>query len=397
MSDFLEKLKVSLGGDPYTFRQLANNNFIVSEPEAVFEAPGVDGFAIRHVYSGHTVSELALAPVKNRPAFRASLMRGRNLFQVDPMGVEFSLYYKSAARDWVESILKAFIILLVMQTFVVQTFFIPTGSMKNTLFPGDYIMVEKLTYRFFEPDPGEIIVFEFPDDVSKDFIKRLIARGGDSLEVRGGVVTRNGRKMAEKYTVFKKRLFDPTIQAVPPEVGYDLRALPQWPLAKGCAKSYVVAINPRFDRLPEFALDSVEQADRGLQRVDKPEEVEKTRGSYHFDPKTLELLIHPRNDAALGSVAREVDLFFRFVHEDSEACAELERDVFGEVGQLEDRPIQLPADQLWAMGDNRNNSADSRFWRNPLRRRGLMGKGLLVYWPPSHMGMIRHLHFDAKR
>ncbi|MBI3890869.1 MAG: signal peptidase I [Candidatus Wallbacteria bacterium] len=394
MGDFFEKLKISVGGDPYSFQQLANNNFIVGEGDVVFEAPGVEGFTMQQLYSGHAIVEIPLVQVKNRAAFRAGLLRGRNIFRVDPFGLEFSLYYKSAARDWVESILKAFVILLVIQTFVVQTFFIPTGSMKNTLFPGDYIMVEKLTFRVTNPDPGEIIVFEYPDDVSKDFIKRCIARGGDKLEVHGGVVTRNGRKMKEKYTVFKKRLLDTSWQGNQPEIGYDLRQLPAWPLAKGCSSSYVVSLNPRFERIPDLDVDSVEQADKVLKRLETAQQVDAERGSYCYDRKKLEVVVHPRGDISLAPAAKDFDVYFRFGHEDTEAMAEMERDLFGEVGQLEDRLIELPPDQLWAMGDNRNNSADSRFWRNPLRRRGLMGKGLLVYWPPSHVGMIHHLHFD---
>lgn len=391
-TDLLQKLKVSVGGEPCTFQQLSSNNFIVGDDGIGFEAPGVGGFSVQHLYSGHVVRELPLKPLRGRPGFQTTLMRGRNIFRLEPEGLEFSLFYKSALRDWTESIIKAFIILLVIQTFVVQTFFIPTGSMKNTLFPGDYIMVEKLTFRTQAPDPGEIVVFEYPDDTSKDFIKRLIGVGGDRLVVHGGVVARNGRKLPEPYTVFKKRLYDPSLQATPPEIGFDLRPILQWPRQNGCQLSYAVSLTPRLKALDDLKVDSIEQAEVALEPLASVAEVEKKAGSYFVDQKTLELTIHPKGDVSLNAAAREFDLYFRFTHRDAEPIAELEKDVFGETMQAEDRPIELEPDQLWAMGDNRNNSADSRFWRNSLRRPGLMGKALLVYWPPKHMGIIRHQH-----
>jgi signal peptidase I len=298
-SDLLEKLKVNVGGEPHTIKQLSSNNFIVGEDAVSFEAPGVGDFSIKHVYSGHVVTELPLKPLRGRPGFQATLLRGRNIFRLQPEDLEFSLFYKGALRDWTESIIKAFVILLVIQTFVVQTFFIPTGSMKNTLFPGDYIMVEKLTYRLFSPDPGEIVVFEFPDDPSKDFIKRLIAVGGDKLEIHGGVVNRNGRKRPEAYTVFKKRLYDPTIQRNPPEIGYDLRPVSQWPRQQGCQKSYVVALTPRLACIPDLMVDSVEQLETQLKQVLTVAAVEEQAGSYFFDKQKLELTIHPRGDVSL--------------------------------------------------------------------------------------------------
>lgn len=393
MTDFLDKLKILVGGEPHTFQQLGANNFIVGDDTVGFEAPESGEFQLTHHYSGHVVADLPVRSQKGRPGYQVTLLRGRNIFRVAPAGLEFSLYFKSAMRDWTESILKAFVILLVIQTFVVQTFFIPTGSMKNTLFPGDYIMVEKLTYRAFDPDPGEIVVFEFPDDVSKDFIKRLIATGGDTLMIRGGAVTRNGTKMPEKFTVFKKRLANDRLQAALPSIGDDQRDLSDWPKAPGLQKSYSVKLHPRLARLPDLDVDSLEQADVAYKRQETAADVDKKPGSYHYDPKTLELTIHARGGVSINSIAAQLEAYFRFTHDDSEATAELEQELFGETGRAEDRLIRLPDDHLWAMGDNRNNSADSRFWENPLRRRGLMGKGLLVYWPPSHMGMIRHLHF----
>jgi signal peptidase I len=111
---------------------------------------------------------------------------------------------KLAIKEWVESILIAVILALFIRAFFIQAFKIPTGSMKPTLKEGDKIMVNKLifgpkipftNFRFpgiKEPKRGDIIVFIYPEDRKKDFIKRLVALGGDTLEISDGNILING-------------------------------------------------------------------------------------------------------------------------------------------------------------------------------------------------------------
>ncbi|MFH1753055.1 MAG: signal peptidase I, partial [Candidatus Omnitrophota bacterium] len=91
---------------------------------------------------------------------------------------------KREIREWVESLLIAVVLALVIRTFVVQAFKIPTGSMKPTLHVGDRILVNKFIYKFQEPKRGDIIVFRYPGEEKKDFIKRLIATGGEEIEIK---------------------------------------------------------------------------------------------------------------------------------------------------------------------------------------------------------------------
>lgn len=99
---------------------------------------------------------------------------------------------KSAFRENVESILWAVALALVIRTFIVAPFKIPSGSMRMTLIEGDRILVNKFLYRFREPRRGEIIVFKFPENPKRPFIKRLAAVGGDTLEIRDGHLLING-------------------------------------------------------------------------------------------------------------------------------------------------------------------------------------------------------------
>ena len=85
---------------------------------------------------------------------------------------------KRELREWIESLVIAVILALVIRTFVVQAFKIPTGSMRTTLLEGDRILVNKFLYKFQEPKRGDVIVFKYPGDMKKDFIKRLIATEG---------------------------------------------------------------------------------------------------------------------------------------------------------------------------------------------------------------------------
>jgi len=118
---------------------------------------------------------------------------------------------RSQTRDYVEAIAWAVVITLVLRTFVIQAFRIPSESMSDTLLVGDFLFVNKLEYGpkipfthlrlpgLRAPQRGDVIVFQWPEDPSKDFIKRCIATGGQTLEVRHKDVYVDGEKLAEPY------------------------------------------------------------------------------------------------------------------------------------------------------------------------------------------------------
>ncbi len=120
-------------------------------------------------------------------------------------------YRKSTAREYFESIVIAVILALFVRTWVVQAFTIPTGSMEHNLLVGDYLLVNKFVYgptlsgaeRLLLPQGqvsrGDIIVFKFPRDPERDFIKRVIGLPGETLEVRGGTVHIDGEPLDEPW------------------------------------------------------------------------------------------------------------------------------------------------------------------------------------------------------
>lgn len=115
---------------------------------------------------------------------------------------------KSEIHEWVESIAIAFVIAIVLQTFIIQAFKIPSGSMIPTFDIGDRIFVNKflycarvpfINYRLpildvRQPNRGDIIVFQSPEDPKKDFVKRLVATGGETVEIRDGKILVNGKQ-----------------------------------------------------------------------------------------------------------------------------------------------------------------------------------------------------------
>lgn len=203
------------------------------------------------------------------------------------------LKQKSKFRDWVESVIWAFVIAMIIRTFFIQAFKIPSGSMEDTLLIGDFLLVNKMVYgihipftqknilEFREPQRGEIVIFISPY-TKKYFVKRCVAVGGDTVEVRAKNVYLNSNRIFESHAVHK-----------------DLRNFP--PL-------------------------------QGTHNT-----------AYQQDWQNGE---------------------FRFV---GGYC----RDNFG--------PIVVPKGYIFVMGDNRDNSDDSRFW-GPLDSGSVLGKPLILYW-----------------
>jgi len=120
---------------------------------------------------------------------------------------------KSMVREYAEAIIIAILLALIIKAFIIQAFKIPSGSMKQTLLIGDHILVNKFIYgiaipiwnkeifHFSDPKREDIVVFRYPVDPSKDFIKRVIGLPGDVVRIQDKKVFINEQLLEESYTV----------------------------------------------------------------------------------------------------------------------------------------------------------------------------------------------------
>lgn len=180
---------------------------------------------------------------------------------------------KSTFREYTEAIIIALVLAFFIRTFIIQAFKIPSGSMLPTLLIGDHLLVNKFIYGIKVPFTGtvlvpinspernDVIVFRYPQDPKLDYIKRVIAIGGDTIESRDKVLYVNDKPFDDKYGV-------------------------------------------------------------------------------HMDDSVADGTLSPRDN-------------------------------FG--------PIVVPEGKVFVMGDNRDNSYDSRFW-GFVDQKAILGKALIIYW-----------------
>lgn len=106
---------------------------------------------------------------------------------------------KSKLIEFLESVVIAVILAVLIRIFVFSPFYIPSGSMEPTLQVGDRIIVSKISYRFTEPHRGDIMVFKYPLDPERDFVKRVIGIGGDVVLMQNNKLYINGDQVNEEY------------------------------------------------------------------------------------------------------------------------------------------------------------------------------------------------------
>ena len=115
------------------------------------------------------------------------------------------------AKDWGISIVTAVVMALLIRTFIVELYIVDGPSMRPTLQHEERLVVNKFIYKVRNPEKGEILIFKYPRDTSRDFIKRVIAVGGDTIEIKEGRVYVNDQMLKEDYILEKTRTEYPKV------------------------------------------------------------------------------------------------------------------------------------------------------------------------------------------
>jgi signal peptidase I len=123
--------------------------------------------------------------------------------------------------EWAKSFQIAIVVFLLVRAFLVEAFKIPSGSMEGTLLVGDFLLVNKLVYgaevpftgkrlpAVHQPRDGDVVVFQWPTDPTKNFVKRLVGVPGDTLAMQDGELIRNGNRVRERYVRHTEPGVDP--------------------------------------------------------------------------------------------------------------------------------------------------------------------------------------------
>jgi len=307
------------------------------------------------------------------------LYRGKNVFRIkiaDGLEWDLIIYHKTIFRDWVEGLARAVILIVGLNTFVIQGSYIPSASMMNTLIEGDYIWVNKAAYFLREPKRGDVVVFNFPLDPNRDFIKRLVGLPGDKIKIKDKVLHVNGKPVVEDYT-----LNDFPVMEITPSELFQSSVLMDLP-----PDVYMVEWDPEWDGLRDRPYAYLGMNPSDPQYIDiKDKEKGKFRQPMRIYARPGERVeLTDRGVKAGASVFTALQYKFMFL-----------RNVNGMDTTSRMEEFTVPEETYFVMGDNRDNSQDSRFW-GPVPRANMKGRAFFLYWPLERMKSIKRRVFSTQ-
>lgn len=290
---------------------------------------------------------------------------------------------KSTTRDYIESIGTAILIALALRAFVIEAFKIPSSSMYPTLEIGDHIFVNKFIYgmripwtnvKFFElrgPRRGEVIVFRYPCNMDRDYIKRVVALAGDTVEVRCNIVYVNGEPVPSKML----------------ESGKDCRYKDNGGEDGGAWETQ--SCSRYQEAVGDLSYETFHDAERPIRDAHIAAGNPPPDGDGHDFPRRSRPYMAPScaassDPADRGKVEQVDEVKGKLVETKPEAVADACEPQLHYV---------VPEDHVFVMGDNRSNSNDSRFWGSvPLDN--IKGRALFIWlsyehWGPFDWGGIR--------
>ncbi|HHS49750.1 MAG TPA: signal peptidase I [candidate division Zixibacteria bacterium] len=274
----------------------------------------------------------------------------------------------------IRAVVETVVIVLLLRALVVEAHAVPTGSMIPTILPGEYLLAEKLSYRFGEPQPGDVVVFKFPLEPKIDYVKRCLAVGGQTFEIRDRRVILDGVEVPDKHAHFEN-----TLPPVPNVFGISPR---EWQRSWENRDVFTVingAINSRPAAVKSlYAFVAVHEA---------------AKDGVALDIDSLEAIIARINPQAQtwdqyarGVLAQGLEIYFGddFSHEKTVPIVEkalqysIQQLIYFSVSD-NFQEVTIPEGNIMCVGDNRDHSYDSRFW-GPVPLSAVKGRPTLIYF-----------------
>ena len=264
-------------------------------------------------------------------------------FLISKISVKYNIKDKSRLKiisgilDWTQTIIIALVLVFIIQYFYLGNYTVPTSSMYPTIKPGERFFADKVSYKFREPERGEILVFKEPLFDKERYTKRLIALPGEYVQIKDESVYINGVKMDIDRSYFNRN----TLQ------GDNVWKVPE----KG---------------------DRIKLVD-GIFRIDgRLYPLELIRERLKENPDLL------KNIYIAGA---------EFVLNDSIDTGPIyDRDILSEL--INGNEVVLDKDYYYVLGDNSGNSRDSRYWGFVSEKR-IMGRMMFRFWPIKNIGVVR--------
>lgn len=264
-------------------------------------------------------------------------------FLISKISVKYNIKDKSRLKiisgilDWTQTIIIALVLVFIIQYFYLGNYTVPTSSMYPTIKPGERFFADKVSYKFREPERGEILVFKEPLFDKERYTKRLIALPGEYVQIKDESVYINGVKMDIDRSYFNRN----TLQ------GDNVWKVPE----KG---------------------DRIKLVD-GIFRIDgRLYPLELIRERLKENPDLL------KNIYIAGA---------EFVLNDSIDTGPIyDRGILSEL--INGNEVVLDKDYYYVLGDNSGNSRDSRYWGFVSEKR-IMGRMMFRFWPIKNIGVVR--------
>lgn len=288
---------------------------------------------------------------------------------------------KSLLREYAETIIYAFIIAMVVRTFVVQAFKIPTGSMEPTLHGhprhGDRIFVNKFIYRFKPPERGDVIVFATKNipglDRHKDYIKRLVGLPGETVQIKNDSVYIDG-EIATHSIIGQNTYFNSSPVLKSMDLPKKKFRIP---------KFFFLVWAP--DKGNFFLLNSIIYK---LPAGTNPGDI------FTFDPRNIEYMegLVPFKTSLIACENQLVEFLDDGIYVDKTKYIGnyILNQLYVIQGQygMDGHTLKIPENSYFALGDNSANSKDSRYW-GVVPKENLKGKAMFIWWPPKRWQLVK--------